>query len=162
MTGGRKMASTIKKMKINDLTLSGKELDTAYKKYLSSYGNKAATIKREYGLKMWDEKYNKETFAALYEASARTMMLEKGWDKIKDTTVIKFMVDRQATELTDAQARAFQEGMRQQGKYMTIKEIYKSAPELIKEMYEQLKASGVQSSYERQTIISSAFFGSPA
>lgn len=149
------------KMHIDDLTLSGKALDEMYRKYLSSYGNKSRAIKNEYGMPMWDRKYSKEEFSAMYEATARTMIAEKGWAKIKDTVVIKAMVERQATEMSEAQAKAFQKAARDKGKYMTIAEIHKTAPEQIKELYEQMVADGIDV-YERKAIISSAFFGSPA
>ena len=149
------------KMHIDDLTLRGKALDDMYRKYLSSYGNKSKILRNDYGIAMWDKKYSKEEFSAMYEATARTMIAEKGWTKIKDTVVIKAMVDRQATEMSEAQAKAFQKGMREQGKYMTLTEIYKTAPEQIRELYEQMTEDGIDV-YERKAIISSAFFGSPA
>lgn len=95
------------KQKLEDLTLRGKDLDTIYKKYLSSYGNKQSNLKKEYGIGMWDKKYTKEEFSAMYEATARTMIAEKGWTKVKDTVVIREMINRQATELSDSQAKAF-------------------------------------------------------
>lgn len=148
------------KQKLEDLTLRGKDLDTIYKKYLSSYGNKQSNLKKEYGIGMWDKKYTKEEFSAMYEATARTMIAEKGWTKVKDTVIIREMINRQATELSDSQAKAFQKGMRDQGKYMTLAEIHQTAPEQIKAMYDQLVADGVDT-YERKAIISAAFFGSP-
>lgn len=151
------------KRTMDKLTLEGKELDEMYRKYLSSYGNKQKAIKQEYGLKMWDERYTKEEFKALYEANARTMMLEKGWIKVNDKVVIRTMVDKQATELTEPQAAAFQKGMKElYNEHYTIKEVHTMAPEKIKEMYEKLEKDGVKSSYERKAIISSAFFGSPS
>lgn len=149
------------KMKDKDLTLRGKELDEMYKKYLSSYGNKAHELRKAYRIGMWDRKYSKEEFQAMYEAQARTMMIEKGWDKINDKVVIRSLVDRQSTELTEKQAKAFQEGMKLQGKHYTMKEIYTAGPDKIKEMYEKLGEQGV-SATERKAIISSAFFGSPS
>ena len=155
------MATT--KRTMDKLTLDGKELDEMYRKYLSSYGNKQKSIKQEYGLKMWDERYTKEEFKALYEANARTMMLEKGWTKVNDKVVIRTMVDKQATELTESQALAFQKGMKElYNEHYTIREVHNMAPDKIKEMYERLAQEGVTSSYERKAIISSAFFGSPS
>lgn len=150
------------KRTMDKLTLEGRELDEMYRKYLSSYGNKQKQLKQEYGLKMWDERYTKEEFRALYEANARTLMMEKGWDKINDKVVIRQMVERQSTELTQKQAEAFQRGMREQyNKYYTLKEVYQMAPDKIKEMYDQLTEEGVDS-YQKKAIISSAFFGSPS
>lgn len=148
------------KRNLAELTLEGKELDEMYRKYLASYGNKARLLKKDYDLGMWDIKYSKAEFKAMYEATARTIMSEKGWYKINEKFVIRNMVERQATELTEAQALAFQKGMRDKGKYMTLKEVYKTAPELIKQMYDQLAEDGVDVE-QRKAIISSAFFGSP-
>ena len=155
------MAAT--KRTMDKLTLEGRELDEMYRKYLSSYGNKQKAIKQEYGLKMWDERYTKEEFKALYEANARTMMLEKGWTKVNDKVVIRTMVDKQATELTEQQALAFQKGMKEQyNEHYTLKEVHNMAPNKIKELYDKLLEDGIESSYERKAIISSAFFGSPS
>lgn len=150
------------KRPMDKLTLEGRELDEMYRKYLSSYGNKQKTLKQEYGVKMWMERYTKEEFKALYEANARTMMLEKGWDKVNDRVVIRQMVERQSTELTEKQALAFQRGMREMyGEHYSLKDIHQAAPDKIKEMYDKLVEDGVDSSYERRAIISAAFFGSP-
>lgn len=150
------------KMKVDNLTLEGKALDEMYKKYLSSYGNKAHELRKEYGIGMWDPKYTKAEFQAMYEAQARTMMIEKGWDRINEKVVIRGLIERQATEMTEAQAKAFQKGMREQyGKFYSMKDIYTTAPEVIKEKYAELAAEGVPTG-ERKAIISSAFFGSPA
>ena len=149
------------KMKPDNLTLEGKELDEMYKKYSSSYGNKNRALKNEFGIGMWDKKYTKAEFQAMYEAQARTMMAQKGWDKIDEKVVIRGLIERQATELTEAQAKAFQKGMKETyNKHYTMKEIYTAAPEKIREMYEQLKTDGYSSS-DAKAIISSAFFGSP-
>lgn len=149
------------KRPMDKLTLEGRELDDMYRKYLSSYGNKQKTQKQELGVGMWMERYSKEEFKAMYEAQARTMMLEKGWNKVNDKVVVRALVERQSTELTDAQAKAFQQGMKQQGKYMTMSEIHNTAPEQIKAMYEKMIEDGITDSYERQRLISAAFFGSP-
>jgi hypothetical protein len=89
------------KQKLEDLTLRGKALDEMYNKYLSSYGNKARELRKNYGIGMWDVKYTKQEFQAMYEAQARTLMIEKGWDKINDKVVIRNLVERQSTELTE-------------------------------------------------------------
>lgn len=150
------------KQKLEDLTLRGKALDEMYNKYLSSYGNKARELRKNYGIGMWDVKYTKQEFQAMYEAQARTLMIEKGWDKINDKVVIRNLVERQSTELTEKQAKAFQKGMKEQyGEHYTMKDIYTAAPDKIKEMYERLAEDGITSSYERKAIISAAFFGSP-
>lgn len=150
------------KMRDNELTLTGKALDEMYSKYLSSYGNKARELRKNYGIGMWDVKYTKQEFQAMYEAQARTLMIEKGWDKINDKVVIRNLVERQSTELTEKQAKAFQKGMKEQyGEHYTMKDIYTAAPDKIKEMYERLAEDGITSSYERKAIISAAFFGSP-
>lgn len=143
------------------LTLEGKELDEMYRKYLASYGNKQKTLKQDYGVKMWLERYSKEEFKAQYEANARTMMLEKGWTKINDKVVIRNVIERQATELTEAQAKAFQKGMREQGKFMTLAEIHQNGAEQIAQMYDELIENGVTDSHQRRKLISAAFFGSP-
>lgn len=150
------------KRPMDNLTLEGKELDDMYRKYQSSYGNKQKLLKSDYGIKMWMERYTKQEFKALYEATARSLMLEKGWTKVNDKVVIRYMVDRQSTELTEKQAQAFQKGMKEKGEYYTLREIYQTAPDKIKEMYDKLTEEGIGDSYQRKAIISSAFFGSPS
>ena len=151
------------KRSMDKLTLEGRELDEMYRKYLSSYGNKQKTLKQEYGIKMWMERYTKDEFKALYEANARTMMMEKGWNKVNDKVVIREMVNKQSTELTEKQALAFQKGMKDlYNEHYTMKDIHQMAPDKIKEMYDKLLEDGITDSYERKAIISSAFFGSPS
>lgn len=151
------------KMKDNELVLTGKALDEMYGKYLSSYGNKAKELRKNYGIGMWDTKYTKQEFQVMYSAQARTLMIEKGWNKISDKVVIRSLVERQSTELTEKQAKAFQKGMKEQyGEYYSMKDIYTTAPEKIKELYDRMERDGITDTYEKKAIISSAFFGSPS
>ena len=104
--------------------LVGKSLDEAYGKYLASYRNKQKELKNKYGISMWDTRFTKIEFQHKYAAQANDLMSDNNWQKVKDTVVVRKLVERQATELTESQAKAFQRGMATKGKYMTLGEIY--------------------------------------
>lgn len=122
-----------------DNILTGAALDEAYNKYLASYRNREKLLKQEYGLSMWDTKYSKVEFQNMYSAMANDLMADKGWKSVSDKVVIRNLIERQATELSEKQAKAFQRGMAKAGKYMTLAEVYKLAPGQMFEMNEQLK-----------------------
>jgi hypothetical protein len=144
----------------NKIILSEKELNTLYNKYRASYQNRQILQRNKYGISMWSKPLSKIEFEAQYIGYSNDIMREKGWNTVKDTFVIDKIVERQATEFSEAQAKAYQNGMREKGKFLSMQEVYKTAPETVKKYNEELKARGVNDSYERKKLISNAFFGS--
>lgn len=144
----------------NKIILSEKELNMLYNKYRASYQNKSMLLRNKYGISMWGKPLSKMQFEAQYIGYSNDIMREKGWNTVKDTVVIDKIVERQSTEFSEAQAKAYQNGMREKGKFMTMREVYNTAPESIKKYNDELKSSGITNAKERKKLISNAFFGS--
>ena len=144
----------------NKIILSEKELNMLYNKYRASYQNKSMLLRNKYGISMWGKPLSKMQFEAQYIGYNNDIMREKGWNIVKDTVVIDKIVERQSTEFSEAQAKAYQNGMREKGRFMTMREVYNTAPEAIKKYNDELKSSGITNAKERKRLISNAFFGS--
>lgn len=144
----------------NKIILSENQLNMLYNKYRASYQNKSMLLRNRYGISMWGKPLSKMQFEAQYIGYSNDIMREKGWNTVKDTVVIDKIVERQSTEFSEAQAKAYQSGMREKGKFLTMREVYNTAPEAIKKYNEELKSSGITNAKERKRIISNAFFGS--
>lgn len=143
-----------------DNVYTGAELDVLYKRYRAQYKDKEKYMRRK-GIIMWDKLYTKEEFQAMYAAAANDTRKRYASEKAKSERIIDYLVDRQATELSHAQARAFQKAFKErEGRDISLREVYKDAPGLISEMNTKLKEEGY-SGKERASIISAAFFGSP-
>lgn len=146
-----------------DNVYTGKELDTLYKRYVSEYNDKAASLKRK-GISMYVGRYSKIEFQNMYAAFANDITKKFGSEKAKASYIIDKMVDRQSTEFTKAQAMAYQKAFKEAyGKDITLKEIYRTTEQIkaqMSEMNEKLIGEGLNSS-DRQLLISAAFFGSP-
>lgn len=143
--------------------LTGEDLNTAYKRYVSRYNDTARRMKSQ-GLNMFIEKMNKVEFQNMYAAVGNQMDQDSGKsyasEKAKMTKIIDSIVAEQRYELSAAQAKAYQTAYREKyGESVSITDIHKMAPDQLREMNDNLKAEGI-GSYERRKIISAAFFGS--
>lgn len=153
------------KLKIKDNNLSAEDLKVLYKRYSEAYDDKRRRLKAR-GIiseKMYSDKYTKETFDNIYTAAGNTLDIKKqkfSSEKAKANAIIKKMVEKQATEFSHDQAAAFQKAYRErEGKDISLREVYKDGPNLVKAMNEKMKAEGIDGN-ERQRLIGMAFFGS--
>lgn len=112
---------------LKDNILKGKDLDYAYTRYRSAYKDKASHMKKK-GLVMYDTMLSKIEFADMYAAAANDVFKKNyASESAKAARVIDYIVDRQATELTQEQAKAYQKAYKEMyGKDITLKEIYKT------------------------------------
>ena len=151
--------------KAKDNILTGKDLDYMYTRYKSAYKDKAANMKRK-GMVMYDTMLSKIEFADMYTAAANDVVKKNySSEKAKATRVVDYIVERQTTEFTKAQAEAYQKAYKETyNKDITLKEIYKNTDTIkaqLNDLNTKLIMDGIESGAERAAIISAAFFGSP-
>lgn len=109
----------------------GEELSRLYNRYRAEYKDKAMHMKKN-GMTMYDTMLSKLEFQSMYAAAANDMEKKFASEKAKSDRIIDYIVDKQATELSHDQAKAFQKAYElEKGKNISLKEVYKQAPALL-------------------------------
>lgn len=139
---------------------SGAELTRLYKRYRSQYNDKAHHMAKK-GMTMWDKIMSKTEFQAYYAAAANDLTKKYASEKAKSERVIDYIVDKQATEISHEQAKAYQKAQKDKGIDISLRKIYTDLPTMLREENERLLKEGVTNSSERKAIIATVFFGSP-